>query len=110
MLIDVNIRELASFVEIVKLHRQYDRKGKIKTLTWQIRKIENSSLFERYMASGKQDRDCFQEEFVTETTMYLLAMIVNVASQSSMTDILQKTLTIYKQSRQKRVCRGICST
>lgn len=45
MLIDVNIRELASFVEIVKLYRQYDRKGKIKALTWQIRKIENSSLF-----------------------------------------------------------------
>ena len=31
----------------------------------EIRKIENSSLFDRYMASGKKDKECYTEEEVT---------------------------------------------
>ena len=65
MLIDVNIRELAQFVEIMKLKIFYDDYGKVKKLKWTIRRIENSSLFERYMASGKQDKSCYKEETVT---------------------------------------------
>lgn len=65
MLIDVNIRELAQFVEIMKLKIYYDDYGKVKKLKWTIRRIENSSLFERYMASGKQDKSCYKEETVT---------------------------------------------
>ncbi len=65
MLIDVNIRELAQFFEIIKLTIHKDERGKIIGLTWKIRKIENSSLFERYMASGKKDIDCYTEEEVT---------------------------------------------
>lgn len=64
MLIDVNIRELASFIEIVKLKIHTDENGKVDRLTWTIRKIENSSLFDRYMASGKKDKDCYTEETV----------------------------------------------
>ena len=64
MLIDVNIRELAQFIEIVKLKISYDEYGKVKGLKWKIRRIENSSLFERYMASGKKDTDCYTEEIV----------------------------------------------
>ena len=64
MLIDVNIRELAQFVEIVKLQVYRDNNGKIKQLKWTIRKIENSSLFDRYMTSGKKDKDCYTEEEV----------------------------------------------
>ena len=64
MLIDVNIRELASFIEIVKLTIHKDRSGKIVGLTWLIRKIDNSVLFDRYMASGKKDKDCYVEEKV----------------------------------------------
>jgi len=65
MLIDVNIRELAQFIEIVKLTIHYDKNGRIKGMTWKIRRIENSSLFDRYMASGKKDKECYTEEEVT---------------------------------------------
>ena len=65
MLIDVNIRELSSFIEIVKLTIHRDKHTrKIKGLSWIIRKIENSSLFEKYMASGKRDKDCYTQEVV----------------------------------------------
>ena len=64
MLIDVNIRELAQFVEIIKLTIFRDKSGKICKLQWKIRIIENSSLFDKYMASGKQDKSCYTEEIV----------------------------------------------
>lgn len=63
-LIDVNIRELARFIEIIKLIVKYDEYGKVCLLKWKIRVIENSSLFDRYMASGKKDKTCY-----TETTI-----------------------------------------
>ena len=65
MLIDVNIRELAQFIEIVKLTIHKDKLGRIQGLTWKIRRIENSSLFDRYMASGKKDESCYTEDEVT---------------------------------------------
>lgn len=65
MLIDVNIRDLSQFIEIVKLNIHQDKHGKILGLTWKIRKIENSSLFDKYMASGKKDKDCYTEAKVT---------------------------------------------
>ena len=64
MLIDVNIRELAEFIEIIELKKYYDEFGKICKLKWKIRKIANSSLFDKYMASGKQDKSCYTEEEV----------------------------------------------
>lgn len=64
MLIDVNIRELAQFVEIIKLKVTYNEFGKVKKLKWLIRRIENSSVFERYIASGKKDKTCYKEETV----------------------------------------------
>jgi hypothetical protein len=65
MLIDVNIRELAQFVEIVRLDLSYDNFGRVNGLRWLIRHIDNSSLFDKYMASGKQDYSCFTEEVIT---------------------------------------------
>ncbi len=65
MLIDVNIRELAQFVEIVELHIDYDRLGQPCRLQWKIRRIPNSQMFDRYMSSGKKDSDCYTEETVT---------------------------------------------
>ena len=65
MLIDVNIRELSQFIEIVNLDIAYDDFGKPCSLTWYIRRIENSSLFDKYMASGKQDKSCYTAEVVT---------------------------------------------
>ncbi len=64
MLIDVNIRELAQFVEIVQLWLTYDDRKRVCGLRWLIRKIANSQLFDRYLASGKQDTACYTEEFV----------------------------------------------
>ena len=65
MLIDVNVRELSSFIEIVKLTIHYDKYKRIKGMTWLIRRIENSSLFDRYMSSGKKDKECYVEEEIT---------------------------------------------
>lgn len=65
MLIDVNIRELASFIEIVKLKINKNERGKVIGMTWTIRRIENSSVFDRYMASGKKDETCYAEETIT---------------------------------------------
>lgn len=65
MLIDVNIRELSSFIEIVKLDIHSDRFGRIDRLKWLIRRIDNSSLWDRYMASGKSDKHCYEEDTVT---------------------------------------------
>lgn len=62
MLIDVNIRELACFIEVISLTRYYDAFGKVCKLKWKIRRIENSSLFDRYMASGKKDESCYEED------------------------------------------------
>ena len=62
MLIDVNIRELANFVEICKLWISYDGRGQVKQLKWLVRKIENSQLFDKYMASGRKDSSCYTEE------------------------------------------------
>jgi len=64
MLIDVNIRELAQFIEIMNLKIYYDDYGRVCKLKWKIRKIENSSLFDKYMASGKKDKTCYTEETV----------------------------------------------
>lgn len=63
-LIDVNIRELSSFIEIVKLTVHKDHYGKVDSLTWLVRNIDNSSAFDCYMQSGKKDKDCFREEIV----------------------------------------------
>ena len=64
MLIDVNIRELARFIEIVKLKVYYNDYGQVKKLKWTIRIIENSSVFDRYIASGKKDKSCYEEKTV----------------------------------------------
>ena len=65
MLIDVNIRELSQFLEVTNLILDKDKYGKIKGMTWQLRKIDNSSLYDRYMASGKKDKDCYTELEIT---------------------------------------------
>ncbi len=64
MLIDANIRELARFIEIVNLKIKHDKNGKVKSLTWTIRTIENSNLFDTYMASGRKDSTCYVEQIV----------------------------------------------
>lgn len=71
MLIDINIRELSQFIEIVKLDIDYDRFGKPCRLTWIIRSIDNSSLFDKYMSSGKKDSSCYIEEvFIADYNVF----------------------------------------
>lgn len=65
MLVDVNIRELSKFIEIVELEKRYDKFGKPSRLTWHIRRIDNVGLFDKYMASGKQDKSCYTSDTVT---------------------------------------------
>lgn len=65
MLIDVNIRELSQFIEIMRLDLSYDGYGRVNGLRWHIRHIENSALFDKYISSGKQDKSCYTEETVT---------------------------------------------
>ena len=64
MLIDVNIRELSSFIEVISLKKYKDEYGKIYKLIWKIRRIENSGLFDKYMASGKKDKSCYTEDTI----------------------------------------------
>ena len=62
MLIDVNIRELAHFTDIVKLNLHNNDFGRVDGFKCLLRHIENSGLFDRYMASGKTDKSCYTEE------------------------------------------------
>ncbi len=64
-LIDVNVRELSHFIEIVKLDKKQDKNGKIEALTFTIRHIENNSLYERYVSSGKKDITCYEQMKIT---------------------------------------------
>lgn len=63
MLIDVNIRELSQFIEIVKLDKVCVNK-KIVKMIWTIRKISCSAEFDIYMSSGRKDASCYVEEKV----------------------------------------------
>ena len=63
-LIDVNIRDLASFIEIVSMKIKYDEYGRPSKVTWIIRKIESSFLLDKYLSSGKRDKTCYVEEKV----------------------------------------------
>ena len=63
-LIDANIRELASFTEIVHLKTIYDEFDKPCKLIWTIRELENSEVLDGYLSSGKRDKDCYVEKKV----------------------------------------------
>ena len=65
MLIDINIRELSSFIEVVNLTIHRDKYGTIKGMTWKVRLIEDSQAFDKYMQSGKKDKDCYTETEIT---------------------------------------------
>lgn len=65
MLIDVNVRELAQFIEILKLDLRYNDFGKVCGMSWTVRHIDNSNAFDLYMQSGKKDKDCYTEEIIT---------------------------------------------
>lgn len=60
-LVDVNIRELASFVEVVNLKVKNDIYGDPCRLVWQVRSIPYARMYDKYVSSGGQDKTCFKE-------------------------------------------------
>lgn len=65
MLIDPNIRDLSKFVEIIGYERKFNSLGRFIKIEIKTRVIENSGLFDLYMASGRKNKDCYTQ--VTET-------------------------------------------
>ena len=64
-LIDVNIRELSSFIEIRNLSIKKDKLGFITGLKWTIREFDNSGAVDEYMKSSKRDKSLFKTKTVT---------------------------------------------
>jgi len=64
-LIDLNIRELACFIEIVKKTNITDKGGKITAIKWRVRKFAGAAELEQYFNSGKQDTATYDEEVIT---------------------------------------------
>jgi hypothetical protein len=60
-LIDINIRELSTFIEILKKTNKV-KSGRIVSATWLVRKFEGNAELDRYIASGKRDTTCYAEE------------------------------------------------
>lgn len=52
-LINANVRDLCSFIEIVGLEIFHDKNGKVNKLQWLVKDIPNSSVYENYKNSGK---------------------------------------------------------
>lgn len=71
-LIDINIRELAEFIEIVNLNISY-KKSNISKIVWTVRRIENSAIYDKYVASGKQDKSLYTvEKIVVDFNVFKL--------------------------------------
>jgi len=63
-LIDLNIRELASFIEIISKTNRLDKNGKIVSIKWVVRRFLGSCELEQYLASGKKDSTCYTTEII----------------------------------------------
>ncbi len=65
-LIDVNIRDLANFIEVRGLNVQFKQDkvlGKLfRQMTWTVRRLDNSGVVDEYMKSGKRDKSLYTEE------------------------------------------------
>lgn len=70
-LIDLNIRELSSFTEILSTETSLNEFGRVSEVRWVVREIPNHSLFELYISSGKRDKDCYEEkEVVSDVNVF----------------------------------------
>lgn len=71
-LIDLNVRELARFIEVVLLEiLAYDRFRRPCQFAWTLRHIDNLQMFEAYCSSGKRDKDCYTESrFVVDAPIF----------------------------------------
>jgi hypothetical protein len=64
-LIDLNIRELASFIEIISKTNKTDKEGKIKSISWRVRCFESCAELDEYFNSGKKDSTTYTEKIIT---------------------------------------------
>ena len=64
-LIDLNIRELANFVEIRALDVNFDKHHWFKEMTWTIREFDNVGCVDEYMRSAKKDRSLYVQRKIT---------------------------------------------
>jgi hypothetical protein len=64
-LIDVNIRELACFIEIVSKRNKLDKNGNVKSIVWKVRCFDGSAELDQYFNSGKQDASTYVEKMIT---------------------------------------------
>ena len=64
-LIDVNIRELSTFIEIISKTNRFDKQGKIISIRWKVRRFASSAELDEYFNSGKKDMSCYVEETIT---------------------------------------------
>ena len=58
-LIDVNVRELAKFIEVVTMTVKKDGYGRVCKVVWQVREFDNNGLLERYLESGKRNKELY---------------------------------------------------
>ncbi len=71
-LIDVNIRDLANFIEIRSLTVKHDKNGYFDRIEWVVREFENSGLVDEYMKSGKRDKHLYTEHrIVSEQNVFI---------------------------------------
>ena len=64
-LIDINIRELSKFIEIIEKKNKTDRNGRVKSITWRVRCFDSSAELDEYFASGKKDKTTYTEQTIT---------------------------------------------
>ena len=63
-LIDLNIRELAQFIEILHKENRQDKNGKVTSIKWTIRRFAGSAELDQYLSSGKRDTTTYTQETI----------------------------------------------
>lgn len=70
-LIDVNIRDLANFIEIRDLRVNYDKNAFLSSIVWTVREFDNAGLVDEYMKSGKRDKALYNERrIITDRNIF----------------------------------------
>lgn len=58
-LLDVNIRELARFIEVRALNVEYDSRNNVKRAIWDVREFSDSSALDSYLSSGRKESEYY---------------------------------------------------
>jgi len=63
-LIDLNIRELANFIEIIDKQNRTDKNGRVIAIKWVVRQFAGSAELDQYFSSGKRDTTTYTQETI----------------------------------------------